>query len=152
MSGTSSVSNSLLSSLISSLGSSGPATSTSAASGPDSTASDIVSLLSGAASGSDRSIYSILDGASGSTSADSMYDVLLSAESAAVMKASPALADKIIAGEQASAATSSSGSSSTESLVSELENINLLTVSPDSLMSMLEKSASGSAPTINTTA
>jgi hypothetical protein len=81
-----------------------------------------------------------------------MYDVLLSAESAAELKASPALADEIIAAEQAAGTTSTSGSSSTESLVSELQNINLLTVSPDTLMSILGKSASGSASTTSTTA
>jgi peptidoglycan DL-endopeptidase CwlO len=151
MSAISSINNSLTSSLLSSLLS---GSTSSAGTSSASTASDIVSLLGGSSSSSDSSLYSALTGTSGSTStADPMYGILLSAESASLMQSNPALTKEVTAAEQASAASgSSSTSTSTQSLVSELQNMNLLTASPDTLLSIIKNAASNSASTINTTA
>ncbi|MGD0229148.1 MAG: hypothetical protein ABSC19_02165 [Syntrophorhabdales bacterium] len=154
MSDISGISNSLTSSLLSSLESSGTASSTAAASDAAGTDSDIVSLLGGSSSNSDSSLYSALTGSSGSQSTDPMYSILLSAESASLMKTDPGILSGIIAADQAPTAsgTSSSGSTGTESLVQALQNINLLTVNPDTLLSIIKDSSSGGASTVSTTA
>jgi hypothetical protein len=152
MSGIASINSSLTSSLLSSLLSSASAPSAGISSDPTGTAADIVSLLGGSSSSSGSSLYSALTGSSGSTSTDSMYNILLSAESASMMKSDPALVDEITAAEQKSAAAGSSSTpTSTESLVNQLQNINLLTISPDTLLSIIEGFASAGTPTVNTT-
>jgi hypothetical protein len=81
-----------------------------------------------------------------------MYNILLSAESASMIKSDPALVNEITAAEQQSTTGgSSSTSTSTESLVNELQNINLLTVSPQTLLSIIEGASKGSTPTVSTT-
>ena len=153
MSSISSINSSLTSSLLSSLQSSASASSTGASSDSTGTAADIVSLLSGSSSSSSSSLYSALTGSSGSASTDPMYNILLSAESASIMQSNPALVNEITAAEQTSTTGgSSSTSTSTESLVNALQSINLLTVSPDTLLSIIEGSSSGSTPTVSTTA
>ena len=145
MSGVSSISDSLTSSLLSSLQSSASASSTGTSSDSTGTAADIVSLLTGSSSSSSSSLYSALTGSSGSTSTDAMYNILLSAESASLMKADPTLVTEITAAEQQSTTGgSSSTSTSTENLVNQLQNINLLTVSPNTLLSIIEGASKSS--------
>jgi len=152
MSSISSINNSLTSSLLSSLEQSGSASSTGT--GPLSTGidSDIVSLLSGSSPETDdSSLYSALFGSGGSTSTGSLYDILLSAGNASLMESDPTLVNDIIAAGQTSTSSgSSSGSTSTESLVQQLQNINLLTISPDALLSLIQNSSSGSTSTGST--
>ncbi len=151
MSGVSSINSSLTSSLLGSLQSMGAGSSVGASADPTGTAADMVSLLGGSSSSSGDSLYSALSGTSGSTSTDSMYNILLSAESASMMKSNPTLVKEITAAERTAAGDSSSTATSTESLVNQLQNINLLTVSPDTLLSLIEGSSSTSTPTVSTT-
>jgi len=81
-----------------------------------------------------------------------MYNVLLSAESASIMQANPTLVQDILSAGQASASssTSSSGSTSsqaatTQELVQELENMNFLNMSPDTLTSLLGNNTASSS-------
>ena len=153
MSAINSVGNSLTSSLLSSL-LSGSSSSSGTASTSANINSDIVSLLGGSSTSSTGSLYSTLLGGSGSSStADPMYGVLLSAESASLLNSNPALAQDIVSAYGTSTTGgSSSSSTSTESLVNELQALNLVTVSPDTLLSLVNNSSSGSGSTISTTA
>ena len=145
MSGISSITNSLTSSLLSSLLSGSTSSTDDLGSGSSSADSDIVSLLDGSSSGGDSSLYNILSGSQGSDSTNSMYDILLSAESASMMQANPGFVQDILSADQAAAGSgTSSGSTSsqatsTQDLVQQLENTNLLTMSTDTLTSLLEK-------------
>ncbi len=153
MSSISSINNSLTSSLLNSLQSSGSASSLGTSAVSTGTAADIVSLLGGSSSDSSDSLYSALTGSSGSDATNSVYNILLSAESASLMKSNPALVKEITAAEKTSASSgSSSASTSTESLVNQLQKINLLTVNPDTLFSLINGSSSTGASTVNTTA
>ena len=153
MSSVSSINNSLTSSLLSSLEQASLTSPTGTGSLSSGIDSDIVDLMSGSSSGTDdSSLYSALTGSSGSTSTDSMYSVLLSAANANIMESDPTLVKDLVAAEQTSTSGSASNSTSTESLVQQLENINLITISPDTLLSMIQNSSSGSASTVNTTA
>jgi hypothetical protein len=73
-----------------------------------------------------------------------MYSILLSAESASMIQADPGMlqqmlsADQTQAGSSASSGAAGSQTTSTQALVQELENMNLLTIAPDTLMSMLQ--------------
>ena len=141
MSGISSIANSLTSSLLSSL-LSGSTTSANAQS--SGAVSDIVSLLGGSSSNSDESLYNIFSGSQGPDPTDPMYSILLSAESASIIQANPSMVQQILSADQTSAGSSASSgaaasqTTSTQALVQELENMNLLTIAPDTLMSMLQ--------------
>jgi len=141
----SSISNSLGSSLLSSLLSGSSATNGQSA-GSSSIASDIVSLLAGSSSTEDGSLYSILSGNQGSDSTDQMYNILLSAESTSILQANPGLVQDILSANEASAGNNTSPGStsaqttSTQDLIRELENMNFLSMSPDTLTSLLKGS------------
>ena len=141
MSDISGIANSLTSSLLSSLLSGSTTSANAQGSGA---VSDIVSLLGGSSSSPDASLYNIFSGAQGPDSTDPMYSILLSAESASMIQADPSMvqqmlsADQTQAGSSASSGASGSQTTSTQALVQELENMNLLTIAPDTLMSMLQ--------------
>jgi len=146
----SNITNSLTSSLLSSLLSGSSTTDTQAADS-NSIASDIVSLLGSSSSTTDGSLYSILSGNQGSDSTDPMYNILLSAESASILQANPSLVQDILtanetsAGNNTSSGSTSAQTTSTQDLIQELENMNFLSMSPDSLTSLLKGSTASQA-------
>ena len=94
--------------------------------------------------GSDNSLYNLLSGTQGSSdSSDSIYNIMLSDENAKLMQANPSLVQDIISEEQSQTTNSGSSSSASQSLDSQalqdIENTNLLTMSPDTLISLLQK-------------
>ena len=156
MSTINNVNNSLLSSLLNSL-QTGP-TSTQASNtqiqASGTSATDIVSLSNyaqeiqnddpvldiGNQDGSDDSIYNILSGSSQGSddSSSSLYDILLSGESAQLMQSNPSLVQDVISEEQAQTTGSGSSSSTSQSLdpqtIQDIENM-----SPDTLLSILQQ-------------
>ncbi|MGA3173924.1 MAG: hypothetical protein ABSE25_05780 [Syntrophorhabdales bacterium] len=151
MSDISAIGSSLGTSLISQLLNPGQAANRQAGS-TSSVDADIVSLL-GSAGASDNSLYNVLGGTQESDSTGSLYDILLSAENAQIMKNDPALTQALLAAEetQTTAGAASGGSTQAQTtgaqLLQNLQNINLLTVSPDALMSMLQRNIASQSPT-----
>ncbi len=147
MSGISSISSSLLTNLLNSQQSNQVQASGSQAQDPGSAGiTDIVSLL-GASTTSNNSLYGLLSGMQGSDSTDSTYNLLLAGANAQLMKDNPALVQAIVSADQGVAQSTdggtSSGSTSSQTTstqaLNDLQNINLLTMSPDTLASLLEK-------------
>jgi len=149
MSSVSGVSNSLLNSLLSS------STNKSASSQADTLKSsinaDVVSLLNNSTD-PESSVYNILGGTQNLSSEGSMYNLLLSAENAQLMKDNPTLLKALIGAAQTQYQTASDGTS-TDSTKSEatgtdilnyIQNINLLTMNPDNLLSILQKTSENS--------
>jgi hypothetical protein len=90
------------------------------------------------------------DSGSGSNGIDSssMYDVLISAENAQLMQASPDLVKNIISEEQAQSTGDSSSSStqtSSSELVQNLKNLDLLAMNPETLRAIQQKYMGSSA-------
>ena len=146
MSGISAISNSsLIASLLGSQSSNSTGQTSSLTSGL-STASDIVSLL-GDSTDSSSSIYSILGGGQGDDSGNTMFNVMLSAENAELMKASPTLVRAMISAEAAQTQTAEGATSSVSSqsdssqILKDLQNINLLNIDPGTLLSILQNNA-----------
>lgn len=105
---------------------------------------------------SDNSIYNLLSGNQGSSdSSDSLYNIMLSDENAKLMQANPSLVQDIISEEQSQTTDSGSSSSTSQSLDSQalqdIENTNLITMSPDTLISLLQKYTSTENPASQTT-
>jgi hypothetical protein len=89
--------------------------------------------------GSDNSIYNLLGGNQGlSDSSDSLYNIMLSDENAKLMQANPTLVKDIINAEQSQTGTSGNQTLSSQAL-QDVEGTNLLTMSPDTLLSLLQK-------------
>jgi len=104
----------------------------------------LLSIEGQGGTGSDNSIYNLLSGNQGSSdSSDSLYNIMLSDENAKLMQANPSLVQDIISEEQSQTTDSGSTSSTSQSLDSQalqdIENTNLLTMSPDTLISLLQK-------------
>jgi len=104
----------------------------------------LLSIEGQGGTGSDNSIYNLLSGNQGSSdSSDSLYNIMLSDENAKLMKANPSLVQDIISEEQSQTTDSGSTSSTSQSLdaqaLQDIENTNLLTMSPDTLISLLQK-------------
>ena len=84
-------------------------------------------------------------------SSGSLSDLFLSEENAQLMQANPTLVKDIISAEEAQTTDSASSSSSTQSQASGLQiwqdigNMNLLTLSPDSLIAAIQQKYSESA-------
>ncbi len=146
MSDVSSISSSLLTNLLSSR-QSNPANA--ANSQPQENAgsggiTDIVSLLGGSTASTDP-LYGLLSGTQGSDSTDSIYNLLLAGANAQLMKDNPVIAKAILSADQAQAqANGTESSDSTQSttgtqILKDLQNTNLLTMNPESLVSLLEK-------------
>jgi hypothetical protein len=73
------------------------------------------------------------------TSSTAMYDLFLSAENTQLMQANPSLVKDIISEEQAQTTTDST--SSVSQIIQDIGNINLLTISPDTLLAIQQKYA-----------
>ena len=91
--------------------------------------------------GSDNSSSNILGGSQGSDdSSGTMYDFFLSEENAQLMQANPTLVKSLISSGQAqttdSANASSSPTQSQASCLQAIGNLNLLSMSPDTLMAI----------------
>ncbi|HVN72468.1 MAG TPA: hypothetical protein VMU10_10655 [Desulfomonilia bacterium] len=103
----------------------------------------LLNAESKASSGSDSSIFDLLAGNNGTAdSSGSLYNLLLSAENAQLMQANPALVKDIVSREQAKTAgdtTSSSSAQAGSQILQDLENMDLLTMSPDTLASIIQK-------------
>ena len=163
MSGISGITSSLLSnSLLSTLQSnSSTATNSQTQSSGSTAATDTVSLTSSLKdaeneallnaqylqAGQQAGINSLLGTGQGSDDSGSMYNILLSAANAKLMEANPALLKTLISADQAQTASSgtSSGSAIDCQTLQDIQNINLLTINPNTLASLLEKSQNSAA-------
>jgi hypothetical protein len=106
--------------------------------------------------GSDNSIYNLLSGNQESgDSSNSLYNIMLSHENAKIIQANPTLVKAIIKAEQSQTTASGASSSSNQSLdsqaIQDIENTNLLTMSPDTLLSLLQKYTSSENSASQTT-
>ena len=147
MADISSISNSLLTNLLNTQQSNPIQSAASQAEDPGSTdITDIVSLLGGSTA-SNSSLYGLLGDSQGSDSSDSTYNLLLSAANAQLMKDNPTLIQAILSADQTQTQTASTeaSSGSTQSqttntqALQDLQNINLLTINPEDLASLLER-------------
>ncbi len=106
--------------------------------------------------GSDNSTSNILGESQGSdNSSGTMYDLFLSEENAQMMQANPTLVKNIISAEQAqttdsASASSSSSTQSQTSFLQSIENINLLSMNPDTLMAIQKYTESANSETQTT--
>ena len=90
--------------------------------------------------GSDNSIYNLLSGNQGSSdSSDSLYNIMLSDENAKIMQANPTLVKDIIKAEQSQTTGTSGNQPLSSQALQDIEGTNLLTMSPDTLLSLLQK-------------
>ena len=147
MSGISSISSSLLTNLLNGQQSNvAQATSNQAQDAGSADTTDLVSLLGGSTTSND-SLYGLLSDTQGSDSSDSMYNLLVAGANAQLMKDNPALVQAILwadqtqtqtAGAEASSGSTQSQTTSTQ-VLQDLQNTNLLTMSPDTLASLLER-------------
>jgi hypothetical protein len=147
MSGISSISSSLLTNLLNSQQSNiTQATSSQAQDAGSAETADLVSLLGGSMT-SDDSLYGLLSGTQGSDSSDSTYNLLLAGANAQLMKDNPTLVQAILwadqtqtqtTGAEASSGSTQSQTTGTQAL-QDLQNINLLTIGPENLASLLER-------------
>ncbi len=139
----SSISNSLLTNLLNSQQSNTTQAASSQAQDAGSAGiTDIVSLLGGSATSND-SLYGLLSG----DSSDATYNLLLAGANAQLMKDNPILIQAILSADQTqtqtNSAEASSGSTQSETTstqaLQDLQNINLLTINPETLASLLER-------------
>ena len=115
------------------------ATNTQAQSAESAESTDIVTLL-GASTASGDSLYGLLSGTDGSDSSDSMYNLLLAGANAQLMKDNPTLVQAILSADQTQSQTTGAGAQTTDTQVlHDLQNLNLLTLSPDTLSSLLQR-------------
>ena len=106
-------------------------------------------------SGSGNSSSDILGGNQGSDSSNGpLYDLFVSEENAHLMEANPSLVKNIISAQQAQTAGSSSSSSSTtqsqasgSEILQAIQNLNLLTITPESLMALQKYTGSSTSGT-----
>lgn len=97
-----------------------------------------LSTTSTGLTGLDSSLNNILgDDQISDTSSTAMYNLFLSAENTQLMQANPSLVKDIISEEQAQTTTDST--SSVSQMIQDIGNINLLTISPDTLLAIQQK-------------
>jgi hypothetical protein len=105
---------------------------------------DLVSLL-GDSTASDDSLYGLLSGTQGSDSSDSMYNLLLAGANAQLMKDNPTLVQAILSADQTQTTSAGTSSGSTQAqttgtqALQDLQNIDLLTMSPTTIASVLQQ-------------
>jgi len=148
MSDISSITSSLLTSLLSSQQSNLlQAPSSQDQSAGSSEIADIISLLGDGSTTANDSLYGLLDDTQGSDSSDSTYDLLLAGANAQLMENNPTLVQAILSADQTQAQATGAATSSTSTqpqtastqVLEDLQNINLLTMSPSTVTSMLEQ-------------
>ena len=147
MASISGISSSLLTSLLNSQQSNTVQTASSQAQDAGSAdTTDLVSLL-GASTASDDSLYGLLSGTQGADSSDSTYNLLLAGANAQLMEDNPTLVQAILSADQTQTQTASAGTSSGSTqaqttgaqALQDLQNIDLLTMSPTTIASMLQQ-------------
>jgi len=145
MSGISSIGSSLLSNLLASQTSNQISDGASVPQAAGSSGiTDIVSLL-GESSPANDSLYGLLGATQGSDSTDSIYNLLLAGANAQLIKDNPTIATAILSAEQGQTQASDTGSSDSgqstlgNQILQGLQNTNLLTINPESFVSLLEK-------------
>ncbi|HVN22883.1 MAG TPA: hypothetical protein VMT71_02850 [Syntrophorhabdales bacterium] len=147
MSDISGISSSLLSNLLNSRQANLIQSAGSQAQSPSSeNINDIVSLL-GASGSSGDPLYGLLSDTQGSDATASTYNLLLGAVNAQLMKDNPTLVEAFLKAEQAQSQPSDTGTSSgstqsqqtSSQAVQNLENVDLLSISPQNLTAVLEK-------------
>ena len=145
MASISGISSSLLTSLLNSQQSNPVQTASSQVQDAESTDSaDLVSLLGNSAA-PDDSLYGLLSGTQGSDSSDPTYDLLMAGANAQLMKDNPTLVQAILSADQTQTASAGTSSGSTQAqttgsqALQDLQNINLVTMSPTTIASVLQQ-------------